>query len=120
MGVSVFHIKREKNITVTFVCTLTAFPRSTSFRGGALWEKGPPSREAWFWVRSKVKTKGGDGLLESSFISDSGPPDILVQEARENADGAPNLGCRSRIVQKCLSTQKGHTAPALSLQVTVP
>lgn len=43
-----------------------------------------------------------------------------MQEARENADGASHVGCRGRIVQECLSTQKGHAALALSLKVTVP
>lgn len=44
MGAFIFHIEREKNITVTFVCPLSAFPRSKSFRGGAVPKKAPPRR----------------------------------------------------------------------------
>lgn len=43
-----------------------------------------------------------------------------MQEAREHADGTSHVGCRSRIVQECLSAQKGHAALALSVKVTVP
>lgn len=42
MGAFIFHIEREKSITVTFVYLLTASPCSKSFSVEAVWENVPP------------------------------------------------------------------------------